>query len=419
MLGKDFSSPHLMLKHWKTPEDLQKQVIEIVVKELGLASDRDEPGFSRKLGASEKESGRLSFYPSAAQQIESWQVLSPVKSVDVGVPLLNRKLHDSFRAELMRFSRERRFFPKPAGAESIVYGDKVINVRNQRRKDYPDSGEGYVANGEIGIVTGGVAKNQGNYTKRPRYLNVVFSSQPDVSYSYSSRDFTEDGDVVLELAYALTVHKAQGSQFGLVILVLPNPCRLLSREMLYTAFTRQKQRLVILHQGAFSDLKKYGSEAYSEVARRVTNLFQPPKMVPVKVPGEKKERFLEDGLIHRSANGEAMRSKSEVIIADRLQALRVDYDYELPLTLDHVTRYPDFTINDQESGRVFYWEHCGMVGNNEYDERWERKQKWYRDGGVLPVEEGGGPNGALIVTKETPGISSPDVESLIRKFILC
>ena len=127
-----------------------------------------------------------------------------------------------------------------------MYGDKVINVRNQRRKDYPDSGNGYVANGEIGIVTGGVAKNQGRYTKRPRYLNAVFSSQPDVSYSYGARDFSEDGDVVLELAYALTVHKAQGSQFGLVILVLPNPCRLLSRELLYTAFISPPPRWVYI-----------------------------------------------------------------------------------------------------------------------------------------------------------------------------
>ena len=56
-------------------------------------------------------------------------------------------------------------------------------------------------------------------------------------------------NAVLELAYALTVHKSQGSQFGTVILVLPNPCHLLSRELLYTALTRQKDRIVILHQG--------------------------------------------------------------------------------------------------------------------------------------------------------------------------
>ena len=80
-------------------------------------------------------------------------------------------------------------------------------------------------------------------------LEVEFSSQPGFKYDFTSRDFGEEGNAVLELAYALTVHKSQGSEFGTVILVLPNPCRLLSRELLYTALTRQKDRIVILHQG--------------------------------------------------------------------------------------------------------------------------------------------------------------------------
>ena len=45
------------------------------------------------------------------------------------------------------------------------------------------------------------------------------------------------------------MHKSQGSEFGTVFLALPNPCRLLSRELLYTALTRQKERVVILRQG--------------------------------------------------------------------------------------------------------------------------------------------------------------------------
>ena len=54
---------------------------------------------------------------------------------------------------------------------------------------------------------------------------------------------------MLELAYAVTVHKAQGSEFGLCLLVLPRESRILSRELLYTALTRQRDRIVILHQG--------------------------------------------------------------------------------------------------------------------------------------------------------------------------
>jgi ATP-dependent exoDNAse (exonuclease V) alpha subunit len=143
---------------------------------------------------------------------------------------------------MLQFARERRFIPKPAGPEAIVYGDKVINIRNHHRKSYPEDAGGYVANGEIGLVVGQFAKNKGPFTKRPYYTNVAFSSQSGVTYGYRPSDFSEDGDVLLELAYALTVHKSQGSEFGIVFVVLPNPCRLLSREFLYTALTRQQDR---------------------------------------------------------------------------------------------------------------------------------------------------------------------------------
>jgi len=87
----------------------------------------------------------------------------------------------------------------------------------------------------------------------------------------------------------------------------------------------------------------------------LTNLFLAPS--PIDVNG----RFFEEYLIHRTARGEMVRSKSEVIIANALTAKCVDYAYERPLTIEGVTKYPDFTIEDMESGRILYWEHCGML----------------------------------------------------------
>src|ERR1700675_4265083 len=52
-----------------------------------------------------------------------------------------------------------------------------------------------------------------------------------------------------KLAYALTVHKAQGSEFQKVFVVLPKNCRPLSRELLYTALTRSRRQLVLLIEG--------------------------------------------------------------------------------------------------------------------------------------------------------------------------
>ena len=131
---------------------------------------------------------------------------------------------------------------------------------------------------------------------------------------------------------------SQGSEFGTVILVLPNPCRLLSRELIYTALTRQKDRIVILHQGPRSELRKYSSEDRSETARRLTNLFVDPK--PINIEG----RFYEENLIHRTAGGEMVRSKSEVLIVDHLtrKEKELGYDYrgdEKALTINGVTKY--------------------------------------------------------------------------------
>ena len=172
--------------------------------------------------------------------------------------------------------------------------------------------------------------------------------------------------------------------------------------------------MVILHQGARGDLLKYSSNDRSETARRLTNLFEAPS--PIYIDG----RFFEKNLIHRTARGEMVRSKSEVIIADRLAACGVDYIYEHPLAIEGVTKYPDFTIEDIESGSAFYWEHCGMLHVSSYRRRWEEKLAWYKANGISPHEDGGGENGTLIITRESArgAISSQEIEQIIRKVVL-
>lgn len=172
--------------------------------------------------------------------------------------------------------------------------------------------------------------------------------------------------------------------------------------------------MIILHQGARSDLRKYSSDDRSETARRLTNLFEAPS--PIAIDG----RFFEENLIHRTSRGEMVRSKSEVIIADRLADLDVEYAYERPLTIEGVTKYPDFTIEDMESGRAFYWEHCGMLYVPSYRKRWEEKLAWYKAHAIAPHEDGGGENGTLVITSESlqGGISSQEIERIIRAVIL-
>ncbi len=413
-------SKHVRLVQWEGAEDLRRLLLDTLVADLRLKGIDDIAGFEDRLGATPWNEMRF-FNFGCAQKAEDWQILSPVRAAVHGVPDLNRLVHKQFRQPMIDACRKPRFrkYPKPMGPEEIVYGDKVINVVNtdpslpwfRHRRVYPEKENPYIANGEIGMAVGFFWK-RGLPDFRWK-LEVEFATQPKHKYDFTSKDFGEDGNPVLELAYALTVHKAQGSEFGTVILVLPNPCRLLSRELIYTALTRQRDRIVILHQGPRSDLRKYSSDDWSETARRLTNLFVPPS--PIALDG----RFFEENLIHRTSRGEMVRSKSEVIIADHLASKSIEYGYEQPLTIHGVTRYPDFTIEDAESGMTYFWEHCGMLHVPKYRRRWEEKLAWYRTNGILPRDEGNGTRGTLIVTRdETNGsIDSARIAAIIDEVL--
>jgi hypothetical protein len=347
-------------------------------------------------------------------------VLSPIRGEGAGVTELNRMLHRTYRAgtlDLARNPQYERKVTKPGGPQEIVYGDKVINIRNKPRRIYfpaVDDCLEYVANGEIGVVTGPFRRKGG---KKPPFdrINVAFSTQPRTAYTYFLSELGgDDSTPILELAYAITIHKSQGSEFGTTFVVIPNPCRLLSRELLYTALTRQRQRVVVLHQGDPTDLRRLSSAVFSETAARLTNLFTDPE--PVEVDG----RFLEAGLIHRTRKGIAVRSKSEVIIADLLFAKGIDFQYERPLVAaDGSWRSPDFTIEDDTTGTVVYWEHLGMLQRPSYRRKWEQKLAWYRANGVLPHHEGGGPAGVLVTTEDGAdgSISSADIEALVDELL--
>jgi hypothetical protein len=427
-------SRHVRFVQWDTADEIRSRIIEVLVEELrrpdgsrALSGPDDIAGFDATLGGEAWNDMRFfnprkADKPGAAEAAESWQILSPVRSAPHGVSHLNRLIHKQFRHALIEASRKegwQRKFPKPMGSEEIVYGDKVINLVNtnpalpwnRHRKVYPAKDDAYIANGEIGMAVGYFwRRGQPDFRWK---LEVEFSSQPGFKYDFTSRDFAEEGNAVLELAYALTVHKSQGSEFGTVFLVLPNPCRLLSRELLYTALTRQKDRVVILHQGSRTALRKYSSDDWSETARRLTNLFVAPS--PIEIDG----RFFEEQLIHRTVRGEMVRSKSEVIIANALAAKGIDYAYERPLTIDGVTKYPDFTIEDMESGRTFYWEHCGMLHVPSYRRRWEEKLAWYRSHGIHPSDEASAAERSLIVTKDAANgsIDSARIADLIQNVL--
>jgi hypothetical protein len=293
-----------------------------------------------------------------------------------------------------------------------------VSINQKRRDVYPKpDGESYIANGDLGVVVGQYKTK--NFRGLPWKLEVEFAGQLGLKYGFGRWEFGDEARNPLELAYALTVHKTQGSEFGITFLGLPNPCWLLSRELLYTALTRHRDRLVVLHQGPVAEFRRYAGEEHSEIARRMTNIFTDP--MPREVIVGSTTRFLEEGLIHRTERGDLVRSKSELVIADKLHARGVEYVYEQPLMIaDGRIRYPDFTIADHARGVTYYWEHLGLLNDPGYRARWERKRAEYFAAGIQSHEAGGGPEGTLIETRDDPrgGLDAAALAELIDQVLL-
>lgn len=347
----------------------------------------------------------------AAAHCEDWQVLSPARSRVFGTVEINRYIKRTFRTGDLTWARNYRGSrpPKPIGPEQIVYGDKVMQTCNESwRKAFPrGSGFDYIANGEIGVAVGRIDKN-------PQWLHVEFSSQLGARYSYrpSSAD-----DQPLELAWAVTVHKSQGSEFGTTFLVLPSRMRL-SRELLYTALTRQTKKIIILHEGTVDDLVALASPSNSETARRMTDLFRPAAPREVKLAGGP-GRF-DANLIHVAPGDVMVRSKNEVIVAGILERLSPGrWAYERPVKgTDGTIRYPDFTV-DLPTGDQVLWEHLGLMSNPRYAAEWEAKKRWYVDQGYRPYDEPGtaGNKGVLLWTDDRDGVDQPAWTKLAESVI--
>jgi len=155
------------------------------------------------------------------------QVMTPMKRGDVGVYALNAQLQAAMNPPGDK--------PEINHAGAIFRrGDKVMQVRNNYDLTWKRSGEDGegVFNGDIGYILA--------VDRRERALVVEFDDGRVAEYDESLLDD-------LELAYCMTVHKSQGSEFDAVVLpLLSGPPMLMTRNLLYTAITRAKRLVVIV-----------------------------------------------------------------------------------------------------------------------------------------------------------------------------
>lgn len=91
-----------------------------------------------------------------------------------------------------------------------------------------------------------------------------------------------------------------------------------------------------------------------------------------------------ENLIHKASSGNWVRSKSEAIIDMVLYTNHIPFRYECKLQLGRVTLYPDFTIRHPRTGKLYYWEHFGMMDDETYLKKTCSKIQTYARNGIYP-----------------------------------
>ncbi|MDD2958046.1 MAG: ATP-dependent RecD-like DNA helicase [Lachnospiraceae bacterium] len=162
------------------------------------------------------------------------QVLTPMKKGLLGVERLNRILQEYLNPTDGRKKEHSR------GETLFREGDKVMQIKNNYQIEWEvrgrhgmpvDRGTG-VFNGDMGII-----REINEYTEK---VEVEFDEQRRVQYPFTGLE-------ELELAYAVTIHKSQGSEYPAVVIpLLSGPRMLMNRNLLYTAVTRAKSCVTLV-----------------------------------------------------------------------------------------------------------------------------------------------------------------------------
>ncbi|MBR6364502.1 MAG: ATP-dependent RecD-like DNA helicase [Lachnospiraceae bacterium] len=162
------------------------------------------------------------------------QVLTPMRKGVLGVENLNRELQNALNPPRENL-RE-----KEAGNIIFREGDKVMQIRNNYQKEWEVRGKFNIPiakgmgvfNGDLGII-----KTINLFTER---VEVEFDEGRIAEYTYAELE-------ELDQAYAVTIHKSQGSEYPAVILpLLSGPMMLMNRNLLYTAVTRAKSCVTVV-----------------------------------------------------------------------------------------------------------------------------------------------------------------------------
>ncbi len=326
---------------WKDEKELQDKTIkefELLCKAEGFVGTRQELlhqilGLNKDGSISKKENIKL----------ENFQILTPYLSGLSGSDGINDFVQKHFKSEL-QLSLSKGLFKE---------SDKII-----RTKNYYDNEELLLSNGSIGLIQN--ERRESLYFQENQYEEMKM---------YSIRKNEQE---FFELAYAISIHKSQGSGFDNLFIVVPDRLGLLSRELIYTALTRCKKSVTLFLQNN-SDNKK--SKSLLEIARNRTFVDARKTTLLLDKPYRHFGLEPEDGVFVQS-HIELDIYKELMERREALGKSSFDFKYEIyPTAADgsEVKIKTDFTI--YVNGKTWYWEHLGRLGNRVYDRTWYKLKR--------------------------------------------
>lgn len=364
---------------WKSQEDLELTLKEIIIQDMKKISGSEADGSPRSLNMLWQETlkDESSYY-----QPEKIQLISPYRGEFYGTGSMNLLMQSTFNKENADALK----------LDGISMYDKVIQKINRPKSNKASAYsfaeranvDAEIYNGEIGLSRPYKFDTNWKYN-RPKRFQVKFSneSRNDFLYNYGIINLRDvDGNWIpkqdieenLELAYAISVHKSQGSEFDYVYIVIPKrDSHLLSMELLYTALTRAQKKVTLFLQEDISTLTSLSSIEKSAVRKINSSVFD-FKPLPEELLYTK--NWYKENKKLATLSEYFVRSKSEVIIANLLTQREIPFEYETPLYAPDGSFYlPDFTVKFK--GETYYWEHWGRMDLPNYRAHTEEKQKWY------------------------------------------
>lgn len=210
---------------------------------------------------------RLPLFNSKWNKIRDFQVLSPTRKGILGVDNLNNELQSILNPP-SKDKKERKF------KDSIFReGDKVMQTKNNyslkwnRINGYGDNEGVGIFNGDMGFIE--------SISEENRTVTVVFDDERRIVYDNL---YVEE----LELAYAITIHKSQGSEFKVIITpAFMGSAFLMNRNILYTGITRAKELVVVVgNQRALKYMvdNTNSMERYSSLKERILDIISDDKI---------------------------------------------------------------------------------------------------------------------------------------------